>query len=531
LSSRSNTACPVGLAQHGLAVHHLRLADVGGDAVLAAHAVDDDLEVQLAHAPDDGLAGVGVLLDAEGRILVDHLGQREVEPLLGGVVLGLDRLRDHGLVGVDPLEEDRGLRVAQGVAGGGVLEPGGGDDLAGHRLVEALALVGVDAEQARHLLLLAGADVQELVAGREGAGEDAQEHDLAALVHRDLEGQGGQRLAVLGLAGELVLGLARIDAGDRRHVGRRRQVVDDRVEERMDPLVAQRGAAQDRHDLHRDHRPPQRRLELGHRQLGALEVLLGDRVVGVGDRRDQALAGLGDRAGQLVGHRSNLGLGVELAGEVQRLLGQQIDHALEGVLAADRELDRHRVGAQALLDLGDDVVERRADAVELVDEGQAGDMELVGLVPHRLGLRLDPADRAEHHDRAVEDPQRALDLDREVDMAGGVDQVDLVLAPLEGRGRGGDGDAALPLLLHPVHLGLAVVDLAGLVDLAGVEEEPLGHRGLASVDVGDDPDVANLVDLGHGARSIARGLDRAAALAAGRRRRAAAAQSALPSPP
>ena len=38
------------------------------------------------------------------------------------------------------------------------------------------------------------------------------------------------------------------------------------------------------------------------------------------------------------------------------------------------------------------------------------------------------------------------------------------LLPLEGGGGGGDGDAALALLRHPVHLGLAVVDLADLVD-------------------------------------------------------------------
>src|SRR3546814_10313506 len=42
----------------GLAVRHLRLADGGVDLELAQHAVDDDLEVQLAHAGDDGLARV-----------------------------------------------------------------------------------------------------------------------------------------------------------------------------------------------------------------------------------------------------------------------------------------------------------------------------------------------------------------------------------------------------------------------------------------------------------------------------------------
>ena len=39
-------------------VGDLRLADVGLDLELALHAVDEDVEVELAHAADDGLAGL-----------------------------------------------------------------------------------------------------------------------------------------------------------------------------------------------------------------------------------------------------------------------------------------------------------------------------------------------------------------------------------------------------------------------------------------------------------------------------------------
>ena len=39
------------------AVGHLRLADIGVHAELALHAVDDDLQVQLAHAGDNRLPG------------------------------------------------------------------------------------------------------------------------------------------------------------------------------------------------------------------------------------------------------------------------------------------------------------------------------------------------------------------------------------------------------------------------------------------------------------------------------------------
>ena len=45
-----------GVLADGLAIRHLRLADVGFDVELAHHAVDDDFEVQLAHAADDGLS-------------------------------------------------------------------------------------------------------------------------------------------------------------------------------------------------------------------------------------------------------------------------------------------------------------------------------------------------------------------------------------------------------------------------------------------------------------------------------------------
>ena len=48
-----------------LAVGHLRLADIGLDVEFTAHAVDDDVQVQLAHAGDDGLAGFFVGAHAE----------------------------------------------------------------------------------------------------------------------------------------------------------------------------------------------------------------------------------------------------------------------------------------------------------------------------------------------------------------------------------------------------------------------------------------------------------------------------------
>jgi hypothetical protein len=86
---------------------------------------------------------------------------------------------------------------------------------------------------------------------------------------------------------------------------------------------------------------------------------------------------------------------------------------------APRRLDDH---VDARVEVG-------ARAVELVDEADARHVVAVGLTPDGLGLRLNAGHAVEHRDRAVEHAQRALDLDGEVDVAGGVDDVDLVALP------------------------------------------------------------------------------------------------------
>ena len=230
------------------------------------------------------------------------------------------------------------------------------------------------------------------------------------------------------------------------------------------------------------------------RDLLLAEVRLHQLVVVVGAGLDQLGAvflGLLDEVG---GDLLGLELGAELVLPDQGLHLDQVDDADEVALAADRQLDRQRVGPSRSFIVSHRVEEVGAGAVHLVDVGEARDPVLVGLAPDRLRLGLDPGDGVEDGDRAVEDAQAALDLDREVDVAGRVDDVDPVALPLAGgRGRG-DRDPPLLLLLHPVHDGGALVDLADFVRAAGVVEDALGRRRLTGVDVRHDPDVAGFLE-------------------------------------
>jgi hypothetical protein len=187
----------------------------------------------------------------------------------------------------------------------------------------------------------------------------------------------------------------------------------------------------------------------------------------------------------------------ERIGVADRLALDQVDDALEPILGADRQLDRNGTRAEPVDNRLHGGVEVGAHPVHLVDEHEPRNGVLVGLAPDGLRLGLNAGHGIEERDRSIEHAQRPLDLDRKVNVAGSVDDVDAMVAPERSRRGRRDRDAALLLLGHPVHRRRALVDLADLVGLARVEQDALGRRGLAGVDVGHDPDVPDQAELVH----------------------------------
>ena len=117
-----------GLADR-LAVGHLGLADVRVDVELAPEAVHDDVEVQLAHARDDGLPGLVVELHTNVGSSSESFQQPRAELVLVGFRLRLDRDRDDRRREADGLEHDGVARGRERVAGGRVLQAYHGHDV------------------------------------------------------------------------------------------------------------------------------------------------------------------------------------------------------------------------------------------------------------------------------------------------------------------------------------------------------------------------------------------------------------------
>ncbi|GKT65088.1 hypothetical protein ColTof4_07476 [Colletotrichum tofieldiae] len=414
----------VGLAGDGLAVGDAGLAGLAVDLVLAAQALDVDLEVELAHARDDGLLGLLVDVQAEGGVLsleaVHGLG--EVVGVAGA--LGLDGQRHDG-VGDEHGGHCVGqVAVGEGVSGGAV-DAEDGADLAGADLVDVLHLVGVHAHDAGDADLLVGAGVEEVGALAELALVDADVGELAVVVLLELEGEAdeGERIVGHQLDGGLV---ALLVEGLVLDLGRVREVIADGVEHGLDALVGEGGTHHDGGELESDGGTADGGLDLGVGRDLLVEEQLGHLVVDVGELLDEFLTLLLDEVLVAAGEDvSDLDDGTAGTFKVVGLLLNQVNDALELVLGSDGDLDGGGGDLELLVDLFDGLPGVGTHAVHLVHETDAGDVVALHLTVDGDGLTLDAGDGAQDHDGAVEDTQSSLDLDGEVDVAGSIDDVDV----------------------------------------------------------------------------------------------------------
>src|SRR5262249_3154752 len=99
----------LGMLANRLAIGHLRFANVRFHLVLANHAVNDDLQVKLTHAADDGLSRIGISVNLKGRIFLSKTAKRHAHFFLVALGLGFNCYRNYRLGKFYGFEEDWGF--------------------------------------------------------------------------------------------------------------------------------------------------------------------------------------------------------------------------------------------------------------------------------------------------------------------------------------------------------------------------------------------------------------------------------------
>ncbi len=277
-----------------------------------------------------------------------------------------------------------------------------------------------------------------------------------------------------------------------RNVQRRRQVIDDSVQHRLNALVFERRSADYREDLQGDGRLANAGLDFLDRERCAFNELLEQLVVEFRNGFDHLFAVVLRLFDELLRNVHHIELCAQrFVVPDNGLHFHQIDNALELVFRADRDLNRDRTRAQAVNNRVYRMKEIRADAVHLVDEADARNRVFVGLTPDGFRLRLHAGDGIENSHSAIEHAQRPFDFSGEVDVPGRVDDVDLHVLP-GSCGRGGrNRNAALLFLFHPVHGGGAFMHFTDLVRAPRVIQDAFRGCGFTGIDMSSDADISH----------------------------------------
>ena len=177
---------------------------------------------------------------------------------------------------------------------------------------------------------------------------------------------------------------------------------------------------------------------------------------------------------------------------------QILDYAGKDVFNSLSRLrgDRDRlkgIESQVGIDLLSSPVNICGREIDFVDHRQELEVVLHGQVEIGDRLGLDPLGGIHNDQSTVAGHQRTSHFVGKVDVPGRVDQVQLVVVPVRGmigeRDRVAlDGDAPFTF---DVHLVQQLISEFSLRDTAAGLDEPIGQRGFAVIDVGDDAEVSD----------------------------------------
>ena len=192
----------------GLAVSHLWGSHLNLNLVSPLQDVDLNIKVKLTHSLKNSLTGIEISLNAEGRILLNHLTKCHTKLLGIRLVLWSDRKGDHGIREDHWLKSGWIILGAKSVSGLNILQPHKSNDVTRLGAIELGAVISVHLDETAHTLGFTRESVQNGVTLLHGSRVDTGESQSTELIVHDLEGKGTERTICINsgeLAGQLTL--------------------------------------------------------------------------------------------------------------------------------------------------------------------------------------------------------------------------------------------------------------------------------------------------------------------------------------
>ncbi len=129
--------------------------------------------------------------------------------------------------------------------------------------------------------------------------------------------------------------------------------------------------------------------------------------------------------------------------------------------------------------------------VQLVDQDQAGQIEILGVLPDFLGAYFDPGNRTDDHRSGVCHAQGSKQISDKVKVTGRIQEINLAPVPFQRRQT--DIDRNLPLDLVGIVIGGcgSRFNVPETVNGSAGKKESLGKRGFAGSAVGNQSNIAD----------------------------------------
>mmetsp|Transcript_85330 Transcript_85330/g.226538 ORF Transcript_85330/g.226538 Transcript_85330/m.226538 type:complete len:252 (+) Transcript_85330:1230-1985(+) len=245
----------------------------------------------------------------------------------------------------------------------------------------------------------------------------------------DLEGIADKGRIRSGLQCDLLFLVLRVQCGVLAIFGGG-QVPDDSVQDVLHALVLHGRAHQQRAELPCDSSSPNRSVNGILWNLLVLKVYLRKLIIKVCEHLEELGAHLGNTALQLLWNVADALGEAMVTLEVVSLPCYQVAHPDEAILLADGDLDRMSRQSKLLADLLEYKERIGTISIQLVDEDDPWDLIAFHLPIHGDRLALNATNAAAYHDGTIKHAQRPLHFYGEVDVARGVNKIEVVVDAL-----------------------------------------------------------------------------------------------------